>query len=130
MDEARDFRLNEGLTCTFSTVELQPIGFSIAGEHMDPDPRERAALEFIAVYALGCAISLSEVRSAERVHLSPRQHDVLRWAAEGLKNEDIAERLCISVHTADMHLRAVRQKLGVANTVHAVAEALRLGIIS
>lgn len=131
MDEAGEFRLKEGLTFAFSTVERRPVGFSLAGEKLDTDPSERAALEFIAVYALGCAIVLAEGnRSRAPVHLSPRQHDVLRWASEGLTVNQIADRLGISDHTADTHLRMVRERFGVTSTVQAVAEALRLGLIA
>lgn len=129
MDEARAFQLKEGLTCTFSTIERQPIGFSFAGERLDPDPRERAALEFLAAYAVGCAIALVQAQSREPVRLSPRQHDVLRWAAEGFTLDQIAERLNLSVNTIDAHLRAIRQRLGVGSTLHAVVEAFRLGLI-
>jgi len=131
MEEANEFRLREGLTFTFSTVERRPVGFSIAGEKLDPDPSQRVAFQFIAAYAFGCGILLANGdRHNKPVHLSPRQIDVLRWASEGLTVDDIAERLSISSNTADTHLRAVRERLGVTTTIHAVAKALRIGLIS
>ncbi|MFI0846540.1 autoinducer binding domain-containing protein [Mesorhizobium sp. IMUNJ 23232] len=129
MSEATEFRLLEGFTIALSTVERQPIGISIAGERLEFSRRERLSLELISAYAAGCAIVLMEGGLRPEIRLSPRQLDVLRWASEGLKNEEIADRLSISAHTAEMHLRAIREKLGVTNTVHAVAEALRLRII-
>lgn len=131
MDEAKDFRLAEGLTIAFSTIERHPVGFSIAGEKLNPDPLERLALQLIMAYAFGCASALiGGVNHRKSVHLSPRQRDVLHWASEGLTVHDIAERLNISSNTADTHLRAVRERLRVSSTIHAVAEALRLGLIS
>lgn len=130
MKEASEFHLREGFTVSFATIERQPIGFSIAGERLELDSRERFILELVSAYAIGCALVLVRGDHVREIRFSPRQLDALRWASEGLKIEEIAERLSISVHTADMHLRAVRAKLGVANTVHAVAEALRLRIIS
>lgn len=131
MQEATEFHLNDGLTLTFASLERQPIGFSIAGERLDLDPSEQRAIELVVACGLAQAVQIAE-RSFrdETVSLSPRQLDVLRWAAEGLKSDQIADRLAISAHTADMHLRAVRDKLGVTKTVHAVAEAFRLGILS
>lgn len=130
MDEASDFHLRNGFTVLFATVERQPIGFSIAGERLEIDSRERFILELVSAYAIGCALVLLRGNEVREIRLTPRQLDALRWASEGLKTEEIAERLSITIHTADMHLRAVRAKLGVANTVHAVAEAFRLRIIS
>lgn len=131
MDEAKEFRLGEGFTIAFSTLERHPVGLSIAGDKLNPDPCERLALQLIVAYAFGCASALiGGVRDHKSVHLSPRQRDVLRWASEGLTVHDIAERLNISSNTADTHLRAVRERLGVSSTIHAVAEAFRLGLIS
>jgi len=131
MDEAAEFRLCEGLTIAFTSIENRPIGFSVAGERINLDPRGRITFHLVAAYALGCAVVLAGgKRKLSLTHLTSRQRDVLHWAAEGLNLDAIAERLSISSNTAETHLRAVRSKLGVANTVHAVAEAFRLGLIS
>lgn len=131
MDEAAEFGLREGLTFSFLTIERQRVGLSIAGERLELPPGEQEAFLLVAAYAFGKAVILAEENGERRtVSLSPRQHDVLQWASQGLSVEAIADRLRISSHTADSHLRAVRQRLGVQNTVHAVAEAFRLGLIA
>lgn len=131
MEEAMEFRLCEGFTLAFSTVERQAIGFSIAGEKLDLDPCERLALELVAAYTCGSAVLLAEgSRKREHVQLSPRQRDVLHWLSEGLSVDEIGDRLTISSHTVDMHLRAVREKFGVTSSIHAVAEAFRQGQIT
>jgi LuxR family quorum sensing-dependent transcriptional regulator len=118
MEEAKEFRLCEGFTLAFSTLERQAIGFSVAGEKLYLDPSERLSFELIAAYACGSVALLAEGRQARRpVHLSPRQRDVLHWVSEGLTVDEIGDRLSISSHTADMHLRAVRQKFGVTSSV-------------
>lgn len=130
MSEATEFRLRDGLTTSMLTAERRPVGFSVAGERLELDPYERRTLELVCTFAVGCAIVLVEGVRGHDVQLMRRQLDVLRWAAEGLTFQQIADRLTISVHTADSHLRAVRERLGVTNTVQAVAEAFRLGMIS
>ncbi|ESY01489.1 LuxR family transcriptional regulator [Mesorhizobium sp. LNJC405B00] len=131
MAEAMDFRLREGLTIALRTLEGKMVGFSVAGERLEVEPGLDQVLQLIAACALGQAIVLVDgERPRDHVHLSGRQRDVLRWAAEGLTIDGIAERLTISSNTADTHLRAVRERLGVTSTIHAVAEAFRLGLIS
>ncbi len=44
--------------------------------------------------------------------LTPREVDILEKVAKGLSNEDLADQLCISVHTARFHLRNIYGKLG------------------
>ncbi|MGX9120934.1 helix-turn-helix transcriptional regulator [Mesorhizobium sp. BHbsci] len=129
--EASEFKLRDGFTIPFATLNGQAVGFSVAGEKLEPDPHDRLAFQFVAACAFGCAVILAEgKRSSKPVRLSPRQQDVLRWAAEGLTVDKIADRLNISRNTADTHLRSVRERLGVTNNVHAVAKAFRLGLIS
>lgn len=131
IDEAREFHLREGITFSFPTLENGTFGFSLAAEKLELADADRFTLEFVAAYGLGCALALAGGQvDPSTIHLSRRQREVVAWASEGLTNEEIAERLSVSIHTTDMHLRAVRARLGVANTVHAVAEALRLGLIS
>nr|BFE84368.1 hypothetical protein GCM10020093_069690 [Planobispora longispora] len=44
--------------------------------------------------------------------LGRRQAEVARLVAEGLSNRQIGERLFISEHTVDSHIRAIMNKLG------------------
>jgi LuxR family transcriptional regulator, quorum-sensing system regulator BjaR1 len=62
--------------------------------------------------------------------LTPRQTEILRWAAEGLLSREIADLLNISKRTVDVHIVDAIQNLGARNRTHAVAIALRKGIIN
>jgi DNA-binding CsgD family transcriptional regulator len=61
--------------------------------------------------------------------LTARQRQVLRLAALGCADQEMARRLALSVYTVRDHLRAVRERLGAWNTAHAVAIALVCGLI-
>jgi DNA-binding CsgD family transcriptional regulator len=57
--------------------------------------------------------------------LTPAEVDVVRLAAQGLTNPQIAERLFISRHTVKVHLSHVFAKLGMATRAELAAEATR-----
>lgn len=61
--------------------------------------------------------------------LTSREADVLRYLVKGLIKKEIAEKLAISQHTVDMHLRSVYRKLHVRSQTEAVSKALRQGIV-
>ena len=61
--------------------------------------------------------------------VSRRELQCLKLSANGHTSGEIAGRLGLSVHTANQYLTQTAQKLNAANRVHAVAKALRLGLI-
>jgi DNA-binding NarL/FixJ family response regulator len=62
--------------------------------------------------------------------ITERELEVLKLAAQGLSNRDIALHLGISVRTAQTHLSNVFNKMGVGSRTEAVMHALRQGLIS
>lgn len=61
--------------------------------------------------------------------ISKREIECLKLTANGYTSEDIARTLKLSVHTANQYLSNTTQKLDAVNRMHAVAKALRLGLI-
>jgi DNA-binding NarL/FixJ family response regulator len=61
--------------------------------------------------------------------LTPREMEVLRRAADGNRNRDIAEKLFISEETVKVHIKHIMEKLGANDRTQAVAVALLRGII-
>jgi DNA-binding NarL/FixJ family response regulator len=62
--------------------------------------------------------------------LSEREYDVLRLAARGLANKEIADRLGLSIRTVHAHLANIFAKLQVGSRTEAVLQALRQGMIA
>ncbi len=61
--------------------------------------------------------------------ISRRELECLKLTANGYTSEEIARSLKLSVHTANQYLTAAAQKLNAVSRVHAVAKALRLGLL-
>lgn len=59
--------------------------------------------------------------------LTERETVVLKMAAKGMSNSEIAEELCLSVRTIESHLGSIFNKLGVGSRTEAVIEAMRRG---
>ena len=60
--------------------------------------------------------------------LTSREVEVLRLVAEGLTDPQIADRLFVSRHTVNGHLKAIYAKLGVASRAAATRLALDHGL--
>jgi DNA-binding NarL/FixJ family response regulator len=61
--------------------------------------------------------------------LESREADVLRLLAEGLDTQEIAERLSYSERTVKNIIHGVLTRLNLRNRTHAVAFALRTGLL-
>jgi NarL family two-component system response regulator LiaR len=62
--------------------------------------------------------------------LTAREMEVLRLAAKGMTNQEIAQELVISVRTVQVHLSNVFSKMDVGSRTEAVLHALRKGWIT
>jgi len=61
--------------------------------------------------------------------LTRRELEVLRLVAQGLNDDEIADRLVLSPHTVHRHVANARTKLGLRSRAAAVAYAARSGLI-
>jgi len=76
--------------------------------------------------------SLSKGERMEKLpeHFSDRELEVLKLAAKGMSNKEIAAELSLSVRTVQSHLANIFDKLGVNSRTEAVLCALKEGWIS
>ena len=68
--------------------------------------------------------------TARLPQLTQREREVLRLLADGLRNEEVGQRLSISTETVRTHVRKAMNKLDADNRTQAVATALRQSLIS
>ena len=60
--------------------------------------------------------------------LSRRENEVLRLLATGAGNQDIAEKMCISLNTVKTHLYNIYRKIGVPNRLQATLWAANFSV--
>ncbi len=61
--------------------------------------------------------------------LTPREREVLTLIAEGLRNQEIADRLVLSVKTVDRHRENIMRKLNLHRRIDLVKYAIEKGLI-
>ncbi len=73
---------------------------------------------------------LNAKSSSERLdNLTLREKEILRYVAEGYNNNDIVERLNISIRTVETHKTNIMKKLELHNVVELVKFAIKNNII-
>ena len=133
-------RDKDALALLGSALESLPGGallpFHELLSHQGPWLREqllvRSAPEAAALLALlpeAQAPAASEAPLAGGDALSTRELAVLQLIAQGCSNQEISERLFISLHTVKTHARHINGKLGVERRTQAVARAKALGLL-
>lgn len=90
---------------------------------------ELAELNYLAtmVFDRTCRLAHSPRRTNK---LTKREQECLFWTAAGKTSAEIGTILSLSEHTINNYLVAVCHKLDSVNRAHAVAKAIRQGIIS
>ncbi len=68
-------------------------------------------------------------QALERLGISKREHEVLELMAKGLSNQEIADKLFVSVNTVKTHLTNLFAKLDVSRRTQAVQKGKELGLI-
>ncbi len=94
-------------------------------EQLSKDPQGLLNQTLLALLPAGEQIGTSPVHET----LSVRELAVLQLIAEGCSNQEISNRLFISLHTVKTHASHINSKLGVERRTQAVARAQELRLI-
>ncbi len=70
-----------------------------------------------------------QIDAAEKITFSEKEMDVLRLLCKGLPNNEIADRLFLSVRTVEGYRNRMLQKTGSANVINLVIFALRSKLV-
>jgi NarL family two-component system response regulator LiaR len=62
--------------------------------------------------------------------LTAREMEILKWAARGLSNKEMSEKLFISLRTVKAHMTNIFNKLGCCSRTDAIIKGLKQGYIA
>jgi DNA-binding NarL/FixJ family response regulator len=68
-------------------------------------------------------------RSIFEIPLTKREKEIVQLIADGLSNQEIADRLFIALRTVETHRLNINQKLGVKNSAGVIKEGIKRGLI-
>jgi len=74
-------------------------------------------------------INMDNPQKDNNSNLTAREKEILKLIATGLNNKDIAEKLCLSLHTVKNHVRSIIHKLAVSDRTQAAIIALKENLI-
>ena len=122
-DQARDVRQ------AFDAGAHGYLPKAAADEDLVRAIRAVAAGERYVHPSLGAALAAPKAEAGPIDELTAREREVLRLLALGHTNQEIAERLVVSVRTVESHRAHVMTKLRVTTRAGLVREALRAGLL-
>ena len=88
---------------------------------------DRASADLEAVRRPNTGASSPQVPEAPAI--SGRELEILEYIADGWSNEEIADRLGLSLATVKFHVSSLFRALGVGRRTEAVREAISLGLL-
>ena len=68
--------------------------------------------------------------SSSGKELTPRESEIVRYVASGLRNIEVADRLSITESTVKTHLNNIFQKLGVRDRLELTHYAIKTGMVA
>jgi LuxR family maltose regulon positive regulatory protein len=135
MEKALDLAVDPGFMMLFleEGQELVPL-LSAVVNHRPADERiKRHARKLLQAFAeMGKTSDVQAVITVDELveQLTPREMEVLLLIATGDSNQEIAEKLVITVRTVKKHTSNIYGKLSVNSRMQAVARARELGLLS
>lgn len=126
----RPLALNDrGIAFPVYTDQGQAGLVVFGGPELAPKPASLHDLHGRCFALFDAVARIGRGRSDELPAMSRRELECLKLTSRGYTSEEIAKLLKLSVHTANQYLTQTTQKLNAVNRMHAVAKALRLGLI-
>lgn len=132
--ELDDMHLHNGVVVPLYGVtgEIAAVTLSRSCKDADPDSTKLSLIQAIVNQFHLCYLNTNRDKHLSpgcKLHLTPREREILQWCAYGKGNWDISAILRISENGVEYHLKNIYRKLGVNNRVSAVTTAIKFGSI-
>ncbi len=136
-DDAASFGIVSGLTVPLRGPKGRTALFTLSTDEVSPALLRRA--EELKTYVQVCGLHLHNQLAARvprfmpehrKLALTPRQRACLSAAAEGQSAKQAARAIDLTPRTVQHHHEEAKRRLGAQSLTHAVALALREGMIS
>jgi DNA-binding CsgD family transcriptional regulator len=132
MQEAQEAKLLDGLAIPLYGVngELAGVGLASSAGGTEMDRNAISTIRAIA-YQFHMAYTEKDAQGdpLQGTALTPREKEILLWAAEGKSDPVIADIVGISYPTVRFHMSNIFRKLNAYERTLAVAKAIRQGLI-
>ena len=102
---------------------------SLGGDGPTFDSQQLMEILYLSTHVFERLAEIRNVDMRTADHLTDREVDCLNWTAAGKTSAEIADILGLSEHTVNHYLNRAARKLDSVNRTHAVAKALRRGLI-
>lgn len=123
--EAKEFGLADGIAFPMRTNTGWHAVMSLASDRkVHVSKKDEGILLMASIYFQMAATELVS-SSVPRAKLTPREREILQWAAAGKTAWETSLILGISEKTVRNHMNAIHSKLDVGSTTQAVVEALK-----
>ena len=124
-----------GVGIPLQSVDPTLIGISITNDRAIPPSDNKTLSQLFAAsnqFQLQRARILNTAQEFELPHISltPREREMLEWAAQGKSNGVIASILGISEKTVEFHMKSIFTKLDVSSRTTAVLKAVHMHLIN
>ena len=105
--------------------ELEPL----LRQTLDQLPTGVFTDALVTLFGIKAATSATRAIVTLAEPISEREKSVLECIACGLSNQEVADKLHISLHTVKTHARRINAKLGVKSRTQAIVRARELGVL-
>jgi DNA-binding NarL/FixJ family response regulator len=115
--------------CLLKDSDAQELTLAIRAAHRGGSYLSPAISDKLVQSYIRLADGLIEDVPVKKELLSVREREILQLVADGSGNQQIAQRLCLSVKTVEAHKAHIMRKLNVQGRTELLKYAIRKGLI-
>ena len=97
---------------------------------ISPNQKESGQVDCTVINLKNGEIFSPSLLTRPHTDLTSREIEILYLIQQGFLSKEIAHRLCISIHTVNIHRQNLLRKLGVQNSIEAIKAGIESGLLS